>query len=492
MAWPEAALAALAAGKRIRFEIEVWEVAVGTTPGTPTLIDQEELGTLETTARTLQPSTWRAELGGFRFTLLPQSNATLLLSLVRGQPVTLWGTVGGERIRLEVGRVYQVRRGLTRGALIVECLDLFSSLSSRFSALAVADLPLFSDVEVASAITDLASAYTVGDPTLTVTDASGFDKDSEGGKYGALRVTPSSGEVFYLRWSALSTNTFTLDTALTFGTTPVNSAIGDEVKHVALISDHPMDVVRKIVVSQGGGGAYDTLPVDWGYALPEALLDHGDIGQHKALLNAGVTGTYAWQVLADALVENGYDWLNDELSNAGLFVGQRQGQITVRAVRSPWGDSLASGYTITDDDIGRIELHDLYDTQNPVVSGGIRVTSTTSVRESRGTSVIDSLPGREWNERTLQYTWSNEAETVDEVIDRLIALEMRAPERIRLRCLGLRLAGLALGDTVLLTSRYLEGRAGGVYTERPCMVVGQAVEWLRGAVTLELLSWPEP
>jgi hypothetical protein len=497
MAWDPAFLAALNQGRRLRFEVESFHPGVGVAPGTPYVLSGDHLMALSSTARSLQPGSWRAELGAFSFTTAPSVPGDVVDAFVRGCPIAVYAIVDGVRYRVEIGRVYEVRRGLTRGSLVFNCLDLFSSLSSRWALTTVSTLALFYDVEVAGALTELVGSWDPGGGTptvLTVLDASGFDKDSDTGKNGIMRVSPADSdpspfEPFLLLWSAVAGDVFTVNPTAVHGTTAVLAPDGSIVKHVAYLSDSVFDTVRKVITSTGGGGAYDTLPQEWGYSLEDDLIDHGDTGQQKSI--PGATAS-TWQIRAESQVDNGYDYLNTLLSAAGFFVGVRQGQITVRTVHNPASSPFPSGYTITDDDLAEAPLQELYDSQSSVTYGGVRMTGPTTIREHVADGqTIDALPGQEWDDRSMPWSWADEVTVLDEAALRLLPLNTRTPERITLRCLSLKLAGLTLGDSVPLSSRYLLGRPGGaVYSERPCMVVGMAVNWTGRTVSLELLSWP--
>lgn len=503
MIWDAALDAALArATVRPRFAVEVFEgFTPGGLPGQPILLTEEIQG-IQTQSSSVQPVSWSAQLGGWSVSLAHGAPQSLARYFARGAWMRLrCGPAGYPADPLEwpviaLGRSSGVT-AYPRG-IVVSAIDLVSSLASRPSRDTPSELPLFHDLAGAGSSTTISgTAYTVGDSTLYVANASStFAKDGDTGGRGLVRITPSGGgDAFFLRWSAKNTvpdpDELTIDNPSNdvMGTTRANAAIGSTVEHLAYLQDHPSDCVRKLIVSSGGGGngAYDTLPAAWGYVLPDNILDHGDIGVWKSRHMS----TRSINLYSDTVQNNGYSWLSGALNPYGFFLCTRRGRVTVRAGITPWGQPIDA--TLTDEHISEIVSHELYDRSVSAQPAGCEVTGPTST----STEIADriaTLPGIRYQGYDLSaYTvHSDEAGTLAEVRGTL-ARCLVVGERLTLRLAGLAYAGLTPWDHVRVSSRHLWGRleeAGETWTDRPCRVVSVEVDWLRGGVTVEL--WAPP
>jgi hypothetical protein len=94
---------------------------------------------------------------------------------------------------------------------------------------------------------------------------------------------------------------------------------------------------------------------------------------------------------------------------------------------------------------------------------------------------------------TLPAVWSNGTAICTEVHDRVAESFYRVPERMVLACAGLRLAQLAPGDVVDLTTKRFPSRRDGLdgFAGRRVLVDEVSPDWDRGTVRVGLLVYPE-
>lgn len=438
----------------------------------------------------LSPRAWTTTIGAFSVPFV--GDITELTAAVRrGSFVALYAGFGDDVAQYERIAVGQVRniRG-TAPAWTLECVDVTASLRTRTSN----QYGLTELFATLAPDTDLTAGYATGDTTVNVTSSVGFDRETGGS--GAIRVTPDTGEDFYLLWSASTATTFTVTAADTMGTTRAAASSGKAVVGVAYLTGHPIDIARKLLVSRGSGtnGAYDTYPSTWGFGLPDWLIDHDDADAFKAIAAVG-SGAYAWDWPQDEPVPDGWSWLSGLLAGGGFFVAQRQGSLTVRcAVDLADAEPVT---TITDADIVTIREYEAWASDHADEAFGVQVTTDTAnvVRGEYGGSTTlytATLPAVLLASYDLSdRAFVNDGQIAIETANRLRQAAVGVPEAVEIECSGLRLAQLACGDAVLLTTRRVvtleEGAAG--YEERPALVVQVVVAWT-GTVRLRLLVYP--
>ena len=514
MAWTAAFIQELRAStRRIAYRVETLTPLVGSTPGTAATFTEEEVSGYRELGASVQPGEWRGVIGGCSFILTRDDNATILAAMKPGVRVQVSATVNGvgpEIIRL--GQVDRVLGGMRVGSVTVECLDLVSAMGTRPSASNPENLPLFSEIEDTLAVTQVTAGFAHGvDTTLNVLDTSGFSKSSA--HDGLLRITPNGGASsgpYWYKWSASTALTFTISSDQAFDTIPDASAalpVGSNVKSIALVVAHPLDLIRQLLVSTGAGtnGAHDVLPALWGYGLDNSLIDHTDIGNQKSYASIG--GTYAWDFYAEQEVTNAYQWVTESIAVGGFFVTIRQGLITARTAEWPHSGTL-SGIVITDDDIHSFEI-DYYDSDLQVQAGGVRVTALDKVDWNAGTGTpvyttysaqkantgVSGFPAKRWFDYDYPLVRANgiKQDVIEEARDRLFGWATQRAERISMSCKGLRLAQLAVGDLVQVTSSKIQGRlesSGATYSTRKAFVASILPHWDEGMVELELLAPP--
>jgi hypothetical protein len=450
--------------------------------------------TVDVEGDTLNPYDWSASIGGFKVGIV-RTVSGLFRHLTRGTFVRL--LVGFEGMRLAefetvaIGVVQNVRG---TGPWTLECGDLFSGLSHRLTRTDT-ELLLF---EACDDATILTADYTAGDSTITVNSVSNFTGESGGS--GAVLITPSSGDPFYRLWSSTTGSTVfnvtSPGTVSVMGTTDADASSGDTVTEVAYLQGHPMDIARKVLASNGvsGNGEYDLYTdATWGFGIPDSLIDHGDIELWKALVVAVGSGSYLWEYPKTGREEDAIGWLRSFLASAGVFLTTRQGQITCRAAQaSVTHTGYLSHVHITDADIAEVEEYEAFASDHETEWSQIRVITATGNDESDPENLQTFPASRRRPFDVSDRVFSNEGAVREEMLGRLYESSQRVPERVVLRCVGLRLAILTNGDIVKLTTRRvcsrIEGDAG--YDARSVLVSNVSPAWGDGTVRIALHVYP--
>lgn len=422
--------------------------------------------TVQIMGASLTPVTWESTIGGFSFSVVDISG--LRGDWVRGSLIALKMGFSAKSVgafdTIALGVLTNISRDAGGASWTITCQDIVSALKSRHT-LVTADLPLFTN---AGTETTLANAYTATDTTVDLTSATGFEINTDGSGTGVVRITPNTGDDFYLTYTGISSNQLTgVSTTGQFGTTAANASSGKAAIAVVYLSGHPLDIVRKVLTSTGLGtnGSFDTEDESWGFALPEDLLDRADIQSHEDDVVKVASGSYTWSVLVEAAQDNGFSWLTELLRPAGLFLAQRQGELTVRAVQNTEdkaGKILFANYQITDEDIIEVVSHEHYDGAVPNEYGEVLFTTATgtTTKNENSPATVATLPAQKSLTYSLATTvYDNETETRTEWANRMRLWALRVPERIVIRC-HLRLMQAAVGDVTLLTTNQTVGRSG--------------------------------
>lgn len=413
--------------------------------------DRISLGGVQVQGQTLQPVSWTTTIGAFSVEVVCARPTALFRNVTRGTCLALKaGFAGWPAADFEIIAIGQVRSIRGRPpAYTVECYDLYSAAKQRLSTSSTVN-KLFPTVGSTATTT---AAYATSDTSLTVDSTTGFERES-GGSYGLL-VEPTSGaDPFYLLASSKTATVFTVAASNQMATTRAAAASGSAVTEVFYLSGHPLDIARRLLISDGGGGTYDVYGSGNGLAIPTAYVDHEDIDRYKAVA-AVSSGSYTWEYPVVTAVDDAFSWLADFLAPAGMFLTMRQGLLTARACQATQGASpFWSGIEITDADIAEVLDYDAFDagadTEYTFVSVSLNGGSTLATSTVYGQATLPV-------ERYLRYDLAdriflNTAASATELLGRLAEAATRVPERVTLRCVGLRLAQLAPEDLVYLTS----------------------------------------
>jgi len=439
---------------------------------------------------------WGKSFGGMTIGIHGGAGAAtnVLQSVVRGCIVRLFvgfdGWDYGDFEPVFTGQVTGLRGTPTRGYTLT-CWDIVRALGSRWTTTAGSAALFYNLRELAATTVKAATPYSIAAPTIDVTSAAAFERET-GANY-LLRVTGDGGGTFYLRCSGLSGTQFTVDTGGTapYGTTDDDAAAGNAVAHVALMQDGPIDIVKKLLLSTGTGAAhatFDVYPAGWGWAVPLDWVDLSDIDDVASRYQVDTT----WDldvVVTEAQVDP-YAWLSSVLGPCGVWLVQRQGQISLRYAQNPFLTSPASippDFSISDLDIEEVLDWQAWDSSRQIEYQSLKVNDANGTGAD-SSEAITTLPSAKRYTVTLDHLWDSGHTTTGKTdVDRRTELwAHRVPERVSLLLSGLGFAGLAEGDIGRLTSAVIPSRDPDGTSGRACVVLSAEPNWLDGTVRLDL------
>lgn len=501
MAWRPAFLEAIASGARApKMYLESRQVY--REPGTPYRIashlglgaDLVCIGTsadggpmVNVQGSTLSPRGWKTTIGAFSVGIVGNFSEPLA-RFTRGTVVVLYAGFDGMHVDdfepIAIGQVQNVRGMAPMWTL--ECWTLDNAMRQRLDVTA-ALTQLFATLGNG---TTLAAAYSPGDTSIEVASTANFDRETSG--TGALKI----GE-FYLTYTGTATSPtrFTGVSVAAVGDTTADSAgSGDAVEEAVWLTGHPMDIARKILCSRDGtNGDYDTLPTGWGLGFSSNLVDHDDIDRYVTDVVAVETGSYVWDLIYDEPVDDALAEVTGLLAFGGMFITTRQGLLTIRAAQSTRLAPYHSGIEITDEDVDTIESYEAFDYSFSPEYTRVSIRSLGVLRVSAADETPATLPAAESLPYDLTHClFANDLQVAYEMLDRLEESALRVPERLVLRCAGLRLAQLAPGDVVDFSCTRTHSRRDGAlgWDGRRAMIVEVSPNWHGGTVRIGLLVYP--
>lgn len=444
-----------------------------------------------TRSQRLQPATWSSSLGGFDVQVAGLDAIRHVMEhFSRGTVLELLCYMAHlpEEDGARIGLGVMVDYSLSRGVLTMTCVDLVTATRARMDRDST-DCNLFSDLPGARALT---AGYTAGDATLSFATTVGFQRETGGS--GAVMVTPTTGDPFFLTYTGKTGTTLTgVSAAGVMGTTAVNASIGDNVSFCAYLSGHPMDIARKLLTSrEQSNGTYDVYPYQWGLGFNAELVDNEDTDQFRALVVA-TSGTYAWAFAQLGVVDDGYAWLSDFLGRAGLFLTMRQGRVTVRCGQDPYAAGAYIEAALHHSDLEEPVDVSGFDQDHAVEANVCRVlTSGGSLTDSTAYDAA-TLPATRRKDYDLSDRVSSNASAVrDGELARLATLATRIPERLTARCAGLRAAQWTVGGGIQIADERILTRAlitrGTV--DRRGIIDEVTTDWTAGRVTVGALVYP--
>ena len=463
---------------------------------------------VSTTSSQVAPGSWSVTHGAWSVTIV--GSITGLLDNVKlGQMAVLyagwegWSTEHFEPIAL--GVLDNITGSNPEWAL--QFSDLLTGLGTRMTNSISNQLSLFRSVSATDTVA--VTAYTAGDSTIRVASTAGFEQETGGS--GLLAVTPISGDPsFYLKYTSSSVTTFSgVSTGNEMGTDRADAAIGSLVEEVGKVEGHPMTILRNVLQSTGAGsnGAKDTLPLTWGYAIPEEWVDDDDVDLWLAVCATG-GGLYSWEVAIHDMQSSGIAWLTSLLGGAAIWPVIRQGYLSARCAQNPFQASTArsgtyehSGITITDADLSATTPI-VYHARHP---GQRSETIEVQVHYNNGggsgneasysvTGLVDSLPATRRVEHDLLdrlfISGSSAAQNMARDVARRVGYwELSISEGLTVSCEGLRMAQLVAGDLVDITTDQVQGRHSHTragYDGVVAMVTRVTTYWMEGRTELEL------
>lgn len=441
----------------------------------------------------LQPVEWSSQLGGFTVDVVgAEACAAVLLSCARGTVMAVYmgfeGWPESEWQRICLGAVRDIQATQAGGATLrITHDDLVTATRQRFDPDAT-ECALFADMP---ASTTLSASYTAGDSSITVASATPFN----GRTAGLLRIVPSSGDPFYLRYTARSGTTVTVATTASYGTTAASASAGAQVYVVAWIQGHPLTIAYRILASRDGtNGVQDVLPTQWGLGITDSLIDADDIQAFQDVVWTISPATYEWTVYEESAVDDAYGWLTGWLGLAGGFLAMRQGRITVRCAQRPTHScglpivALPKELRVS----GDAWRYSAFSSAQRVEYCVSRVLSYSSFTDSTAVNAATMPVERRKDHNLSAYLDSNEADSRTSDLNRLSIYDTRIPERVEVDFL-LEAAELTIGDLVDLdtTGICTRQRVRGLDSAYQLGVVDLvSVDWMGGVVTVGVLIYP--
>jgi hypothetical protein len=405
------------------------------------------------------PVSWSSTIGQWSYPLVGDISG-FLQRVSRGTVVVLeMGFVGWSHADFEViaiGQVVNIPGAYPSWTLV--CRDILSMLTSRLS-LTSGSLAMFTGL---GGTTTIATSDYTGGATMNVASTSGFSRETSGSY--AVKVTPASGDdEYYIAATGSTGTTFTGCTDGNFGLTVTTAAIGSVVTETAYLSGHPLDIVRRLLLSSTGvgtNGEWDNYPAAWGWGLPQDFVDDADITDWKLYVVKVSSGSYTWQIVIEDQIEDPLSWLAQLLSDAGLFLTSRMGLLTVRS-GLPHSDTTTTTYDqteeIVDADIESCSFDGLWAPDAGEEYAAI--IATTATGSSTSTDALQTLPGAVSKSYDVSdRVYSNESAVRSEMTGRLSEMSTRIPEAITLVLRGLAWGRLAPGSRPRVTTPRLRGR----------------------------------
>jgi len=498
MAWSTRFFEQLA-GAKLEPRVILEVVNISGAPGGSGSLAEVVVGKFSVSPQSVTPGSWASTVGGFRCEVQYDDPGPLLQVLRRGSIVRLLMGFGDwDRSLYEpiaAGRVRNVS-GLAP-TFMIDCLDLFSACVSRPEASDLEALQLFAGAGKGDT---LSGAYAVDDATVSVSDLSLYEKDTLS-VYGAVRITPNTGDPFYLLWSGKSgssgsgTLTVHAPTSDRFGTTRDTADSGNVVEPIAYLEGHPIAIARRVLTSTGQArnGPDDSTPKSWGLGLPHWLLDRPDSIRYESLVTHAAGSGYRWGVLVDSPQQNGWSWLRELLRRGGMFATMRQGSVTIRAAHGVHSAPLDTNVHLEGRDLRGDPAHQWWDVQVPTEHGGIRIYGTGGTivyGEADDVATTPALRYQDWD--LTEVSWYNVADVCEELRGRLRPWALTVPERATLPVVDRQLAGLAPGDVLRVSDRRICGRhpEGETWSRQPVWVASVDPGWTRSGPDIQVSAPP--
>lgn len=334
----------------------------------------------------------------------------------------------------------------------IELRSIVGSLQSRFSQV-YGSAGIFYDLGYAPQ-TALTAGYTAGDATLNVVSTTGLEQLT-GGSY-LVQVYPDSGDPFFLEATGLTPTTITgCSAAGQIGTTAADAATGNSVVLCAFLEQNPIDAVLIVLTSTGTAlnGDYDLGPDSWGLGLPVAYIDVDDCLTSREIITPA-SGSELFDVYAVEVQQDASAWLQTILQPAGLWLCERQGLLTIRAVREVEGYAYYLTHSIQDADIISVS-YNAWDPAHQAEYANVEVASATSSSFDT-VAELTSRPALPIRTYELPYCEENESAWRTKTLERLSEHAQRIGEVVKIVCAGWRLAELTPGDEVVLYTRFVE------------------------------------
>ena len=514
MAWSAGFIAALSRSNRARITIgrvSTFSVVPGSgsdvastdqdgtypaiSPGAPVALSSQSLSV---PSFAISSSQWRIALGTttagkWAVDTLPRGAACEVLARLRG---------GFFQERVILGQARDVS-GIGPQSIVSGwgALSLVISRPEAAASPSVNDAALFAECQEDGNALALSSGFNFGtDTTLQFASAPPFARET--GRPGAVLITPTSGDPFIVTYTGISGNNLTgVSTTAEHGTSGSGATVnsGDLVQEVCWIDRHPVDMARHILTSTGFGsnGAHDTLPRSWGLNVPVSLVDTAGFDAVRQQLNDSLaSGTHTVHTVSTTPQGPALQWIQSELARYGLWLVERQGQISIRAAFDYWRTRPTPVLALTDRNlIAALPERSNYD--GSLNAEAVYFTIRGDPGDVPSWAIINEAPQTRPLIATIaegpivdSYPWvyQNEAAINLALARRIGPWHLRVGTIIDCRA-TLEAAQLCCGDWVTIQHRGLWDHSTGPYAPNPtraAMVVGVSCDWSAGVVTLRL------
>ncbi|NDF54304.1 MAG: hypothetical protein EB145_08930 [Proteobacteria bacterium] len=199
--------------------------------------------------------------------------------------------------------------------------------------------------------------------------------------------------------------------------------------------------------------------------------------------------------MSDVPVDDPIGWMQRWMAAGGFYLTVRQGKITGRAAVLSIAVDVYDQAIITDDDIesGGVTW-EAWDSDAAEEACTVVITSNNGDSTNAGIEDPATLPAVyrvDYDATSLLY--SLETDGRNGIISRVFEAHQRIPERYTLQLRGLRLAILAPGDFVRITSQQITGRMVRTYNgldSTRAIVTQVSTDFGRGTVSLVCLVFP--
>ncbi len=484
MAWSSDFVAALSAPSITpKYILEIVATPINgqrkiyTDKGSLQIVDANVQGTSVT------PQRWAVSFGGFSVTLagdIRDYTSFLRRGCIAILHVHLVGLSDPER--LAIGQLDTIRG--KRGTYTVTFKDILSAFQSRISKTYSGGISEAKFFYGTNNTTTVSTEFNPSDTTLYVSTTTNFDKSTA--HDGLLYCQPTSGDPFYMRWSAKAAGEFTVSGTADHPSSASASvlAVGSLITNAARIQAVPWELFGQIITSTGTGnnGDLDVLPESYGsnFPLPQDFFDADDAATTNNYILGSSGATYSCDFTTFQPFDNGLRSIMDIFAEVGQWPSMRQNSFTWRGCFDPTG---RFGYKptysrhIKDTDIISINTIDFFDpSMKAVYSANNMAYTIAGLAVAKSTTLTNSLPVAGVMEREFGFYYDSDESPQAMArgdVDRLAIWDFFHWTKISLT-VSMRFAVLCAGDFVELSSVFIVDsytQEGQTFTRRPAMVL---------------------
>ena len=412
------------------------------------------------------PQRWSVTFGGFSIQL-SGSVGTILPNIRKGQIAVLHCSVnGGKSEKIAIGQLHSFSG--TRGLYTLQFIDIFGALQTRLDTRAgtlnsTSDKPRFTFFYNVGQKTTTTATLSTTDVTLSVADTSVFNKSLKSGSKGILKCIPTTGDTFYLLWSAKTSTTFTVETTTYNNATRIPLPSGSEVVYCAWLYGEPYEILASILLSTGtsSNGEFDVYPEEWGIGgkIGQWVFDVSDAKRFSKEIVRADGGDYDIGIAIESPLTDGIRSIINIFSTVGIWPVYRQGSVSLRCATDPEGKETRKNPDIrahiSDYDIIDILSHEFFSPDIQTIYRETKIKyNFTNYYFSGGIydgTRVQTLPATESIERDFSLYYLSEPDNRQSSalsdLRRLRVWDLYISERLTVR-LPLRFCTLVVGDIV--------------------------------------------